>query len=219
MAKTALFVGTDERLERELRKQLGERGYTVSAFVNAEQELTSEELIARQVQKLYQQAGQIDLFIWGALYPGLTSLEELTLPAYQAYMHKAVHSAFYFSKACIKVMEKKRSGRILFLTNIAATLGELDVLFTVANGCLNTFVKSVAREEGRRGITANALMLGRIEDWEITHQPVIDSFYQHYYPFREEIDFFHLAQTIVHLTTEETSTLNGQLVKLDGGTL
>ncbi len=219
MPKTVLFVGNESRLEAQVNQQFSTLGYSVYALLNREQELNSETAIAEAVQQVLSQAGQIDVFIWGGLYPSTIQFGELTLPEYQAYMRKAVDSAFYFSKACIKWMEKKRFGRMVFLTSVAATLGEADFLYTIASGCLNTLAKSIAREEARRGITANAIAIGRIEGWETTDKEITNRFYDHYYPFRENFTFAQLAQAMLHLITDDTNTINGQIIKLDGGTL
>lgn len=219
MTKTVLFTGNESRLEQALRERFATLDYTLYTLPDIERECTSLEEVARVVQTLRDQTGQIDVFIWGNLYAGEISFGELTLPAYHAYMHKAVHSAFYLAQACIKHMERQRSGKLLFLTSIAGTLGDPEFLLTVASGCLNTLAKSIAREEARRGITANALALGRIEEWAATQQETINRFYEHYYPFRQDMSITQLAQAIIRMATDETQTINGQIVRLDGGTL
>jgi NAD(P)-dependent dehydrogenase (short-subunit alcohol dehydrogenase family) len=219
MAKTVLFTGNESRLEQALRMQFAALDYTLYTLPATEFENASLTDVAHIVQELREQVGQIDVFLWGNLYAGDIPFGELDLSTYRAYMHKAVHSAFYLSQACIKHMERQRFGKLLFLTSIAGTLGDPEFLLTVASGCLNTFARSIAREEARRGITTNVLALGRIDEWAVTQQETINRFYEHYYPFRQDMSIIQLAQAIVRMATDQTNTINGQIVRLDGGTL
>lgn len=219
MSDTILFVGNENQLIEQLAKQAQAQGYHLYALRNPERDILSEEDAIQAVQRIQAETGPIAFFIWGALYRSGVAFGELTNNEYQAYMHKAVHQAFYFSKACIKSMEKRRFGRILFLTSIAVVLGDEDFLFTLSSGSLNTLAKSIAREEARKGISANALALGCIDDWETTNTPLIQLFYKHYYPFRNHFTFEQLACVILNLVTDKTAAINGQIVKLDGGTL
>jgi enoyl-[acyl-carrier-protein] reductase (NADH) len=80
-------------------------------------------------------------------------------------------------------------------------------------------VKSVAREEARRGITANAIAVGPVAGWSASETDVLRRFHEHYFPFKEPVHVAELAAAIVTLTTEPSGRINGQIVRFDGGTL
>jgi NAD(P)-dependent dehydrogenase (short-subunit alcohol dehydrogenase family) len=219
MSKTILFVGNEQRLIEQLTEVAQAHEHRLYTLTDAEHTITSEEDAVQAVQRIQTKLGPIGVFVWGAFYHSPIPFGQLSEADYQSYMHRAVHTPFYFSRACIKSMERQRFGRILFLTSIVATLGDPDFLFTAASGALNTLAKSIAREEARKGITANALALGCIEDSNDLNTSLVKRFYQHYYPYREIFTFAQLAQSIVHLIEDKTTTINGQILKLDGGTL
>lgn len=217
MSKTVLVVGNEPTLNEYLAPAYEAQGYRPYFLAAAEAE--SEEAITAAVQKIENETGQIDVFIWAVINSSTARFGEVTPAYYKGYMQSSVHTAFHFTKACLRGMERRRYGRFLYLTSLLANLGDEDALAAVAAGCLNTFAKSVAREEARKGITANALALGLVNDWEALNKELVQKFYQHYFPYRRQFTFEDLARQVITLTTGEQDLLNGQVIRFDGGTL
>jgi NAD(P)-dependent dehydrogenase (short-subunit alcohol dehydrogenase family) len=178
-----------------------------------------EAAIARTVAEVEAGSGGVGAFVWASLLPSPDRFGTIEPAAYEAYMERAVHSAFFYARACVRAMERRRNGRLLFVTSTAATLGDPDLLYTLASGCLNTLAKSLAKEEARKGITANALSLGVVEGWAATALPTVAAFHEQYFPFRQPLRLVDVAHTVAELATDEASRVNGQIINMDGGTL
>jgi 3-oxoacyl-[acyl-carrier protein] reductase len=216
MTRSALFVGTSSELGDQLETAFSQAGFALERVDPAH--ASSEAEVHQQVAELDARA-PIEILVWGALYPSGHGFMDVTLDGYQKYMRQAVHSAFFHVRACLRGMGKRRSGRLLLLTSLSAGVGDPDVLRGTASGVLNTFVKSVAREEARRGITVNGIAVGPVAGWPASETDVLRRFHEHYFPFKEPVDVVDLARTIVTLTTEPSGRVNGQIVRFDGGTL
>ena len=159
----------------------------------------------------------VDILIWAVSEPSDARLGAISLEGFTGYLDRAVHSAFRAIQLCIGGMERRRFGRFLALSNLSTHLGDDDILAALAGGALEGLVKSVAREGARKGVTANALVLGMLSDWEAPTAAISRPFYEHYFPFREAFGVADLAKAVVELASSER--LNGQVIRFDGGTL
>jgi 3-oxoacyl-[acyl-carrier protein] reductase len=70
---------------------------------------------------------------------------------------------YRMSKACLRGMMKKRSGRIISVASVVAVMGNAGQSnYAAAKAGIIGFTKSLAREVGSRGITVNVIAPGFI---------------------------------------------------------
>ena len=73
-------------------------------------------------------------------------------------------SVYKMSKAVLRGMIKKRSGRIISITSVVGSMGNAGQSnYAAAKAGIMGFTKSLAREVGVRGITVNAIAPGFIK--------------------------------------------------------
>ena len=73
-------------------------------------------------------------------------------------------SVYKMSKAVLRGMIKKRSGRIISITSVVGAMGNAGQSnYAAAKAGIMGFTKSLAREVGVRGITVNAIAPGFIK--------------------------------------------------------
>ncbi len=83
---------------------------------------------------------------------------------WDAVMNTNLKGAFSFTKAFTRSFLKQRSGRIINVASIIGLIGNAgQANYAASKAALIGFTKSIARELGSRGITANALAPGFIE--------------------------------------------------------
>ena len=171
------------------------------------------------VEELQVSNDGVDILVWAVAEPSKARFGTTTRTEYRAYYERTVHSAFRLVQNALAGMERRRYGRILAITNLNARLGDEDVLASMSSGAIQVLMKSVAREGARKNVTANALSLGIIAQWQASTANVVRPVYEHLFPFREAFDVADLARAVVELTTAVSGKINGQVIHFDGGTL
>jgi len=83
---------------------------------------------------------------------------------WQSVIDTDLRSVFRLSKACLRGMMKQRWGRIISITSVIGSIGNPgQANYAAAKAGVAAFSKSLAREVGSRGITANVVAPGFIE--------------------------------------------------------
>ncbi len=156
-AKVAI-VGRDPERARAVAAEFGERttgvGCDVARAEQVEAALTAVEAAL----------GPLDILVNNA---GLTRdniLLRLTEADWDAVLDANLKGAFHTTRAAVKGMMKRRSGRIINVTSIVGLVGNKgQANYAASKAGLIGFTKSVAKEYAGRGILANCIAPGYIE--------------------------------------------------------
>ena len=120
--------------------------------------------VAAAGEKILAEAGRVDILVNNA---GVTKdglLMRMSDEDWDTVLNTNLKGAFSFTKAFARTMLKQRSGRIINVASIIGLIGNAgQANYAASKAALIGFTKSVARELGSRGITANALAPGFIE--------------------------------------------------------
>jgi 3-oxoacyl-[acyl-carrier protein] reductase len=156
-AKVAI-VGRDAERARTVAAELGERTTGVGCDVAVAEQV--EAALAAAESAL----GAIDILVNNA---GLTRdniLLRLTDADWDAVLDANLKGAFHTTRAVIKGMMKRRSGRIINVTSIVGLVGNKgQANYAASKAGLIGFTKSVAKEYAGRGILANCIAPGYVE--------------------------------------------------------
>jgi 3-oxoacyl-[acyl-carrier protein] reductase len=152
------IVGRDAERARTVAAELGERTTGVGCDV----------AVAEQVEAALAAAeaalGSIDILVNNA---GLTRdniLLRLTDADWDVVLDANLKGAFHTTRAAVKGMMKRRSGRIINVTSIVGLSGNKgQANYAASKAGLIGFTKSVAREYAARGILANCIAPGYVE--------------------------------------------------------
>ncbi|MDF2760788.1 MAG: 3-oxoacyl-(acyl-carrier-protein) reductase [Thermomicrobiales bacterium] len=156
-AKVAI-VGRNAERAREVAADLGDRTVGVGCDVALADQV--EAALAASDAAL----GPVDILVNNA---GLTRdniLLRLTDADWDAVLDANLKGAFHTTRAAIKGMMKRRSGRIINVTSIVGLSGNKgQANYAASKAGLIGFTKSVAKEYAARGILANCIAPGYIE--------------------------------------------------------
>lgn len=120
--------------------------------------------VTAAVERILAEAGRVDILVNNA---GITRdglLMRMSEADWDAVLDTNLKGAFLFTKALSRSFLKQRSGRIINIASVIGLMGNAgQANYAASKAGLIGFTKSVAREFGSRGITANAIAPGFID--------------------------------------------------------
>jgi 3-oxoacyl-[acyl-carrier protein] reductase len=127
-------------------------------------DVADSKAVAAAAEKILADAGRVDILVNNA---GVTKdglLMRMSDEDWDTVLNTNLKGAFSFTKAFSRTLLKQRSGRIINVASIIGLIGNAgQANYAASKAALIGFTKSVAREFGSRGITANALAPGFVE--------------------------------------------------------
>jgi 3-oxoacyl-[acyl-carrier protein] reductase len=152
------IVGRDLERARAVAAALGDRTTAVACDVARADQV--EAALAEAEKTL----GPIEILVNNA---GLTRdniLLRLTDADWDTVLDANLKGAFHTTRAVIKGMMKRRSGRIINVTSIVGLIGNKgQANYAASKAGLIGFTKSIAKEYASRGVLANCIAPGFIE--------------------------------------------------------
>jgi 3-oxoacyl-[acyl-carrier protein] reductase len=128
-------------------------------------------------------------------------------------------SAFRMSRACLRGMMKARYGRIVTITSVVGATGNPgQANYAATKAGVVGFTKSLAREVGSRGITANTVAPGFI-DTDMTRalpEEQRDRLLQQI-PLGRLGDVRDIAFAVAFLVSDEAAYISGATLHVNGG--
>jgi len=126
--------------------------------------VTDNEQISELLKKITENYGSVDILINNAGITRDNILVRMKEEEWDDIINTNLSSVYRLSKAVIRGMIKKRSGRIISITSVVGAMGNAGQSnYAAAKAGIMGFTKSLAREVGGRSITVNAIAPGFIE--------------------------------------------------------
>jgi 3-oxoacyl-[acyl-carrier protein] reductase len=128
-------------------------------------------------------------------------------------------STFNCSKAAVKHMMRKRTGRIVNMASVAGQMGNPgQVNYSASKGGQIAFTKSLAREVAARNITVNAIAPGFV-DTEILDamSPEILEAALKMVPLGRKAKPEEIGYAVAFLASDQAAFITGQVLAVDGG--
>jgi NAD(P)-dependent dehydrogenase (short-subunit alcohol dehydrogenase family) len=179
------------------------------------------------VQAIADKLGSIDILVNNAGIPQIGNLEKTSPADFQNIFDVNVKGAYHCMYAFIPGMIQQKSGVILNMASVAASVGIPDRFgYSMTKGAIKSMTQSVAKDYIHQGIRCNCISPGRV------HTPFVDGFIAKNYPDNQEEMFAKLSATqpigrmaqpqeIAHLAlylcSDEAAFITGCDYPIDGG--
>jgi len=126
---------------------------------------------------------------------------------------------FNFSRAVIEGMFRRRKGRIINISSVAAEhVNRGQCNYAASKGAINSFTRALATEVASRGITVNAIAPGFIEtDMSEAVRNVAGETIKKMIPMRRYGTPEDVARVALFLASPDADYITGQVITVDGG--
>jgi 3-oxoacyl-[acyl-carrier protein] reductase len=208
-----VLSGTREDALQALQTELGERASVVVA------NLSSKDEVDGLVAKAEAAAGELDILVANA---GVTKdglLLRMKDEDFESVLKINLESYFRLSRAALKGMFKRRSGRIIGITSVVGVTGNPgQANYAASKAGMIGFSKSLAAEVASRGVTVNCVAPGFISS------PMTDGLNEQQktailgrIPTGRLGEGADVAAACVYLASAEGAYVTGQTLHVNGG--
>jgi 3-oxoacyl-[acyl-carrier protein] reductase len=238
--KLVLVTGASRGIGRAIALTLGAAGATVIGTATSDEgaaniskiftennilgkgmklNVTDNEQISDLLKNITADYGSVDILVNNAGITRDNILVRMKEDEWDDIINTNLSSVYKMSKAVLRGMIKKRSGRIISITSVVGAMGNAGQSnYAAAKAGIMGFTKSLAREVGVRGITVNAIAPGFIqtdmtdklpEDQKVALASQI--------PMARLGTVDEIAQSVLFLAGESGSYITAQTLHVNGG--
>jgi len=181
--------------------------------------VTDNEQISILLKRITDNYGSVDILINNAGITRDNILLRMKEEEWEDIINTNLSSVYKMSKAVLRGMIKKKSGRIISITSVVAAMGNAGQSnYAAAKAGIIGFTKSLAREVGVRGITVNAIAPGFIETDMTERLPEVQKVaLASQIPLARLGTTDEVAQAVLFLASESGSYITAQTIHVNGG--
>ncbi|MCY4217409.1 MAG: SDR family oxidoreductase [Flavobacteriaceae bacterium] len=206
-SKTVLITGGASGIGKAICTQFWEAGANVIILdTNTEKvkvlldELTTKDRTpthfnvdishSKALESLGDSCNSLDILVNCAGISHIGTIEDTSEADFDRLYSVNVKGIFNVTKSFIPIFKKKKSGVILNITSVAATVGISErFAYSMTKGAALSMTYSIAKDYINYGIRCNSISPARI------HTPFVDDYLQQHYPKEVEKMFQKLSKT------------------------
>ncbi|QCI17169.1 beta-ketoacyl-ACP reductase [Buchnera aphidicola (Aphis helianthi)] len=182
-------------------------------------DLKDTNSITEKIKEIYKNKYAIDILINNAGIKLDKLLVYMNDQEWEDVIKINLTSIFYTSKAVIRSMIKKKSGRIITISSIIGYIGgKGQINYSTSKSGLIGFHKSLALEVASKGITVNIVSPGLIQTDFIKDLNIFQ--YKKYLsqiPMKRLGKVEEIADAVIFLSSKKASYITGQTLHVNGG--
>lgn len=225
-AKSFVDAGADVFVT-SMSARASERALTLGKNVGALcGDLTDPEFAALLMQTAIAHLGGLDVLVNNA---GMTSVAEpmeitgesngigaIDQAAWSSALARNLDSVFYLTQVALPALRKSGFGRVIAISSVTGPVMAMrnEAAYAAAKSGVVGLIRSIAVDEGKYGITANAVSPGWIATDSQTENEVQQGKHT---PLGRSGTPAEIASAVVWLASESASYITGQNIVIDGG--
>jgi len=194
------------------------KGYGVKAIA-VKADVSKEEEVLNMVKIVKESIGSIDILVNNAGINRDNLLMRMSTEDWDKVIDTNLKGTYLCSKALIRDMIKKKSGKIINIASVAGVAGNFgQTNYSASKAGVIGFTKSLAKEVASRGINVNAIAPGLIEtDMTLAlKEDIRDSLVKNI-PMGRLGTVQDIANIVIFLASEKSNYITGQVINVDGG--
>ena len=238
--KVVLVTGASRGIGRAIALTLGSAGATVIGTATSEEgakniskkfsennilgrgmslNVTDNDQISNVLKAVTEEYGNVDILINNAGITRDNILLRMKEEEWDEIISTNLSSVYKMSKAVLRGMIKKRSGRVISITSVVGAMGNAGQSnYAASKAGIIGFTKSLAREVGVRGITVNAIAPGFIEtDMTDSLPDAQKAALASQIPMGRLGTVDEIAKAVLFLAGDSASYITAQTIHINGG--
>ena len=238
--KVALITGASRGIGQAISLTLGKNGATVIGTATSESganaisktfhansitgkgfalNVTENDQIEDLMKSISDEFGSIDILVNNAGITRDNLLMRMKDDEWNDIMNTNLASVYKMSKAVLRGMMKKKSGRIISIASVVGAMGNAgQTNYSAAKAGIMGFTKSLAREIGPRVITVNAIAPGFIKtDMTDALPEEQKEFLANQIPLGRLGTVEEIAESVLFLAGESGAYITAQTLHVNGG--
>ena len=208
------FIAAGHKVAVTVRSGLGPEG---SLAVRAD--VLDAESLDAAIEEVERSLGPIEVLVANAGITKDTLLMRMSDEDFEQVIDTNLNGVFRVLKRATKSMIKQRFGRVLLIGSVVGLLGSPgQINYSASKSALVGMARSLTRELGGRGITANVVAPGFIDTdmtAELSEQQQKD--YLARIPAGRFATPSEVAKVCLWLASDDASYISGAVVPVDGG--
>lgn len=236
MARVALVTGGTRGIGEAISLALKAEGYTVAASFAGNEEAAKAfseqtsipsfkwdvadfEACKAGVAKVTAEVGPVDVLVNNAGITRDGQFHKMTLEQWSAVINTNLNSNFNMTRQVIEGMRERKFGRIISISSINGQKGQFgQTNYSAAKAGELGFIKALAQESAKYGITANAICPGYIGTEMVRAVPpdVLAKIVAGI-PVGRIGETADIARAVVFLASDAASFITGSTLSINGG--
>jgi len=228
-ARSALVTGASKGIGRAIATRLAAAGYAVTGtyrsggvpdgVLGVQADITDREQLEAAFVAAEEAHGPVEVLVCNA---GITAdglLMRMSDEQWDSVIATNLTASFALARRASRAMMKARFGRVVFVSSVVALLGSAgQVNYAASKAGLVGLARSLTRELGGRGITANVVAPGFIEtDMTAALDRATIESYEKRIPAARLGSTDDVAAAVEFLVSDAAGYISGAVVPVDGG--
>ncbi len=229
MARTVLVTGGNRGIGYKIAEEFVAQGHRVavtarsgqgpSGSLTVQADVTSAASLDAAFTQIEAEYGSVEVVVANAGITRDTLLMRMSEEDFTSVIDTNLSGAFRVVKRASKGMIKARFGRIVLISSVVGLYGSAgQVNYSASKSGLVGLARSITRELGARGITANVVAPGFIEtDMTAALPEAQQADYKRSIPAGRFGSASEVARVVTWLAGDDAAYISGAVIPVDGG--
>jgi 3-oxoacyl-[acyl-carrier protein] reductase len=227
--RTILVTGGNRGIGKAIAEEFISAGHRVAVTVrNGEgpvgsltvrADVTDAVSLDAAFAEIEEKLGPVEVLVANAGITKDTLLMRMTDEDFEDVLNTNLTGSFRVLKRATKGMMKAKFGRVIFIGSVVGLLGSAgQVNYSAAKSGLIGMARSLTRELGGRGITANVVAPGFIDtDMTSALSDELQDQYKAKIPAGRFASAQEVAKVVLWLSSDDAAYISGAVIPVDGG--
>jgi 3-oxoacyl-[acyl-carrier protein] reductase len=227
--RTVLVTGGNRGIGKAIAEEFIKAGHRVAVTVRSGEgpagalsvvaDVTDGASLDAAFAEIEEKLGPVEVLVANAGITKDTLLMRMSDEDFEDVLNTNLSGAFRVLKRATKGMMKAKFGRVIFIGSVVGLLGSAgQVNYSAAKSGLVGMARSLTRELGGRGITANVVAPGFIDtDMTAALSEEVQDQYKAKIPAGRFASPEEVAKVVLWLAGDDAAYISGAVIPVDGG--